>query len=58
MAKGMRVAEEGHTLLIDYRRPGGQWWRSGMGHAEYTHVDKMLFHFERVARRFYPHSDD
>ena len=57
MAKGMRVAEEGHTLLIDYRRPGGRWWRSGMGHAEYTHVERMLFHFERVARRFYPNSD-
>ncbi len=53
MAQGMRVPEEGHTLLIDYQRPGSQWWRSGMGHAEYTHIERMLFHFERLARHFY-----
>ena len=50
---GMRVPEEGTTLLIDYGRPGGRWWRSGMGHAEYTHTERMLFHFEQIVRRFY-----
>ena len=54
IAKGMRVAEEGRTLLVDYGKPGGRWWRSGMGHAEYTHIDRMLFHFELLARSFYP----
>jgi len=50
----MRVPEEGRTLLVDYGRPGGRWWRSGMGHAEYTHFERMLFHFEQLARCFYP----
>jgi len=50
---GMRVAEEGRTLLVDYGLPGGRWWRSGLGHAEYTHAERMLFHFEQIARRFY-----
>ena len=50
---GMRVPEEGRTLLIDYGLPGGRWWRSGMGHAEYTHAEQMLFHFEQIAHRFY-----
>jgi len=54
IALGMRVPEEGRTLLVDYGRPGGRWWRSGMGHAEYTHFERMLFHFEQLAQRFYP----
>ena len=53
IALGMRVPEEGATLLIDYGLPGGRWWRSGMGHAEYTHTERMLFHFEQIVRRFY-----
>ena len=57
MARGMRVTEEGLTLLVDYKQPGGQWWRSGLGHAEYTHVERMLFHFEHLARYFYSRTD-
>ena len=50
---GMRVPEEGHTLLCDYRRPPGQWLRDLMGHGVYTHCDLILFHTEQIARCLY-----
>lgn len=54
MRLGMRVPEEGQTLLVDYGLPGSQWLRSGLGHCEYTHRDRMLLHVEQIVRRFYP----
>ncbi len=53
IAQGRRVPEEGRTLLVDYGKPGGKWWRSGMGHAEYTHFDRTLFHFDLLTHYFY-----
>lgn len=50
---GMRVAEEGKTLLVDYGPVKGNVAQHLAGHAVYTRVGWLPFHAEQVARRFY-----
>lgn len=50
---GMRVAQEGTTLLVDYGPPQGNLAQHLAGHAVYTRHDWLVFHAEEVARRFY-----
>ncbi len=50
---GMRVADEGQTLLVDYGRPSGNVFSHLAGHGHYTQTRWMLFHAEEIARRFY-----
>jgi len=52
-AAGLRVADEGTTLLVDYGQLGGSVADHHFGHAVYTSQDWLLFHAEEVARRFY-----
>jgi hypothetical protein len=51
---GVRVAESGTTLLVDYgASPGGLADHCG-GHAVYADRQWLLFHAQEIARRFYP----
>ena len=50
---GMRVAEEGETLLVDYGPAEGNVAQHLAGHAVYTRVAWLPFHAEQVVRRFY-----
>jgi hypothetical protein len=50
---GMRVAEEGQCLLIDYGPPDGSLSQHLAGHAVETRRRWMSFHALEVARRFY-----
>jgi hypothetical protein len=57
LARGMRVAPHGHTILVDYRDAGGMlpnFLASGLGHAAYTRDHAMLFHARVVTDHFYP----
>ena len=49
---GMRVAEEGLTLLVDYEDKHGLA-KSLAGHGVYSQQEWMAFHFEEISRRFY-----
>jgi hypothetical protein len=49
---GMRVAEEGTTLLVDYDNANG-WAKELAGHAIYTRKDWLAFHLDLVGARFY-----
>lgn len=51
---GMRVPEEGHTLLVDYGVITGSVAEHHAGHAVYTLPQWLVFHAERVADQFYP----
>jgi hypothetical protein len=53
LAQGMRVAEDGTTLLIDYGEPEENITQHHVGHAVYTRSRWMLFHAEQVTQRFY-----
>jgi hypothetical protein len=58
VARGMRVAPHGHTVLVDYgdAAPGRvlpNFLATGLGHAAYTRGDAMLFHARLVADHFY-----
>jgi len=50
---GMRVAEEGKTLLVDYGPVEGNVAQHLVGHAVYTRLSWLPFHAQEVARRFY-----
>ena len=49
---GMRVANEGTTLLVDYDPSVGQA-NAAMGHAIYTQIEWLGFHCDLVNRVFY-----
>ena len=50
---GMRVAEDGDTLLVDYGPVEGTIAEHLAGHAVYTRHHWLLFHAEQVAEQFY-----
>lgn len=50
---GVRVAEEGTTLLVDYPPDGERLWEHLAGHAVYTREEWLPFHASEVARRFF-----
>lgn len=52
MQLGMRVAEEGTSLLVDYDNANG-WAKELAGHAIYTRKDWLAFHLELVSQRLY-----
>jgi hypothetical protein len=56
VARGLRVAPHGHTILVDYgddARAVPNLLATGLGHAAYTRRDAMLFHARLVAGHFY-----
>ena len=53
LKKGMRVPEEGFTLLVDYGPPQGNLAQHHAGHAVYTDPRRLLFHAEQTAAHFY-----
>lgn len=58
LRQGMRVPEEGQTLLVDYGPPEGNIAQHLAGHAVYTRQEWMLFHAEEIARRLYGPAGD
>jgi len=50
---GMRVPEEGRTLLIDYGETSSRWLQDMLGHGVYTHSRHVLLHMEQIVRCFY-----
>jgi hypothetical protein len=50
---GMRVPDEGTTLLVDYGGEAGHFAQHLAGHAVYTRERWLLFHAEQIARRLY-----
>ena len=50
---GMRVAEEGHTLLVDYGESDRNIAAHLAGHAVYTRLDRLAQHAAWVAEQFY-----
>lgn len=50
---GMRVAEEGTTLLVAYPPEPSRWIEHLVGHGIYTLNRWLLFHAEEVVRRLY-----
>jgi len=51
---GVRVAESGTTLLVDYGASRGRLADHCGGHAVYAERQWLLFHAQEIARRFYP----
>ncbi|MFP6611297.1 MAG: hypothetical protein VB835_03215 [Pirellulales bacterium] len=51
--QGMRVADEGKSLLIAYPREPSRWIEHFMGHGTYTLKRWMLFHAEEVSKQLY-----
>jgi hypothetical protein len=54
LRSGVRVAESGTTLLVDYGASRGRLADHCGGHAVYAQPHWLLFHAQEVARRFYP----
>jgi hypothetical protein len=57
LARGQRVAPQGHTVLVDYGDDAAgplNFLATGLGHAAYTRREAMLFHAQLVADHFYP----
>ncbi len=54
LRSGVRVAESGTTLLVDYGTSRGRLADHCGGHAVYCQSQWLLFHAHEVARRFYP----
>ena len=54
---GIRVHQDGETLLVDYGPAKGNITQHLAGHAVYTRLDWLLFHAEEVTRRFYQGAD-
>ena len=50
---GMRVAEEGHSLLVDYGQSDHNIAAHIAGHGIYTRLDRLAQHAEWVADAFY-----
>ena len=57
LRQGLRVADEGCTLLVDYGLPEQPVYRHLAGHAVYTLSEWLPFHTEQIARRFYQAGD-
>jgi hypothetical protein len=53
---GLRVADEGETLLVDYGPPQGGIAQHLAGHAVYTQLDWQLFHAKQVVASLYGES--
>lgn len=53
---GMRVHEEGTTLLVDYDDPHWLPWMHVLGHAPYTRSHWLPLHCELAAEHFYGES--
>lgn len=53
MKAGLRVADAGETLLIDYQPAAPRLHRSAHGHAIYTRLDWLLYHARMVIDRWY-----
>lgn len=54
---GLRVAEDGLTLLVDYGPADGHVGQHLLGHAVYTRRRWMPFHAEQITQRFYSGDD-
>ena len=50
---GLRVADDGETLLYDYGGPEDRSLRSLTGHLHYTQCKWLPFHADEIARRLY-----
>ncbi|HND51325.1 MAG TPA: hypothetical protein PLV92_02970 [Pirellulaceae bacterium] len=50
---GVRAADEGHVLLIDYFEAAKRLIHGALGHAIYTRQDWMLYHVEQMTKRWY-----
>jgi hypothetical protein len=50
---GLRVHDEGDTLLIDYPLPKTNFWKHLGGHAVYTQTEWLLYHAEIIAEHLY-----
>ena len=53
LEQGGRVAEDGHTLLVDYGDPASQQTQHLAGHSIYPRREWLAFHLNEVASRFY-----
>lgn len=53
MKAGLRVADAGDTLLIDYQPAAPRLHRSAQGHAIYTRLDWLLYHARLAIDRWY-----
>ena len=54
---GVRLHDAGMNLLVDYGLPEGHVGQHLAGHAVYTRLAWLPFHFEEIARRFYQCDD-
>ena len=54
LSLGMRVPDEGHTLLVDYGSIGGSIVEHHAGHAVYTLPRWLAFHAELAADHLCP----
>ena len=57
LRQGLRVANEGRTLLVDYGLPEQPVYRHLAGHAVYTLSEWLPFHTEQIVKRFYQAGD-
>jgi hypothetical protein len=53
VTRGLRVANDGLTLLVDYQDNGPSFSAHLAGHAVYTREKWMAFHAAEIAQRFY-----
>jgi hypothetical protein len=53
MRLGMRVADAGKTLLVDYGAPAGNLLQHHAGHAVYTERRWLAFHAEQTVNQIY-----
>lgn len=53
MCRGMRVAQSGKTLLVDYGELEGNMFQHILGHAVYTYERWLPFHIALVTRELY-----
>ena len=58
LRQGLRVADEGRTLLVDYGLPDQPVYHHLAGHAVYTQSEWLPFHSEQIAKRFYQAGDN
>jgi hypothetical protein len=54
LKEGVRVADFGHTVLVDFGEEPGSVWATGLGHGIYTQRKALLFVFRIVTNQFYP----
>ncbi|MEE3368078.1 MAG: hypothetical protein VX346_01910 [Planctomycetota bacterium] len=53
LEQGGRVAEDGHTLLVNYGDPANLQVQHLGGHSIYTRLEWLAFHLNEVTSRFY-----